>query len=108
MKYNELDKFFFRTVDSFFKTNLEYAQINVINSDEIFEWTHTVNIVDLEIMFEDLKNDILIEYYIPNSKQKNVIKFLNYLFLNTECLKHLYLFPKDRCGIFREYQFFNR
>ena len=109
MKYLEIDNDFFKTVDSFFNTNLEYSLRNEIEPDELFsQWTHSVNIVDLETMFEDLQKELHIQYYVPKHYRTHVIKFLNFIIKKIECLKIYYLSPDQKYGIFREYSFYIR
>jgi len=105
MKYLPIDKYFYRTVDSYFKTKFEHCQEEPIEPHRVFEkWSQRLNIADLEIMFEDMKHELGLEYYISIKYRKNVIRFINLMYKKTACLERYALFPVEKYGIFRGFE----
>ena len=64
-------------IDTFFHT--QFQLIREGNDVSIFNWSNSINNVDLETMFIDFKREVLLEYYVPKKCLKSPITFLNYV-----------------------------
>ena len=106
MKYLDFDQDTVIIIDDCFNSNFMYFKLNRINVQpdmySIFPWSHDFNNEDVEIMFEDLKNELEIKYYVPK-QYRSSIKFLNYVMKQIPNLRDYYIKPRQTYGIFRKY-----
>ena len=66
-----------RVIDDFFNSQLEH--IIQGNDIQVFDWTHALNNLDLDIMFQDIQKEMCLDMYIPKNKLKSPITFWNYI-----------------------------
>ena len=89
-------------IDSYFKTN--FYRFSMGMTDKIFSWTHDINNMDLDIMFEDLKRsrEFDLNLYFQKYKLKSSITFINSLLVYFSLPRLQYIYT---VGPFRYYQY---
>ena len=66
-----------QVIDNIFNSQLQ----NIIEGGNVrlFNWTHEVNNLDLDAMFQDIQREVLLNMYIPKHKLRTSITFWNYI-----------------------------
>lgn len=105
MKFLPLDQDTLRIIDKCFNSNFSHYSMNndIVDLSIIFPWRYDFNSDDIEPMFEELKSELSLSYYVPKNKMKSPIIFLNYVMNSISSLKYYYLKPSRTHGLFRKY-----
>lgn len=90
-------------IDYHFDTNfLDFYQNNT--TQIVFNWSHTINNIDLDLMFEDLKRekDVNLSLYFQKYKLKSAVTFINNMLIS--CGKPRLQYT-HRVGFWRYYHY---
>ena len=101
----QLDYHTLNIIDDHFDTDFEnLLNGNLRNIDNLFNWTHPINNLDLDDMYRELQREIDVGLYVATKYIKSPIAFLNYLLKSSE-LSQYYIKPLRSQGFIVYYTF---